>query len=142
MAKGRKPEWWHCNSKRLEHRCVRRKSTPLDVAKTRWQGLVSQDPVMDLGNGLSVQAYGVAVTALNEQVLKVNNLSAQIQTERAKLIEMEREMRDLNDRYMKATAAKYGTSSMEYMAIGGVRKKDRKRRPSQPTPPDVVSDGQ
>lgn len=121
---------------------VRRKSAPLDVAKTRWQGLVSQDPVMDLGNGLSVQAYGVAVTALDEQVLKINNLSAEIQTERAKLVEMEREMRDLNDRYMKATAAKYGTSSMEYMAIGGVRKKDRKRRPSQPTPPDVVSDGQ
>lgn len=121
---------------------VRRKSTPLDVAKTRWQGLASQDPVMDLGNGLSVQAYGASVTELDTQVLKVNNLSAEIQTQRALLVEMEREMRDLNDRYMKATAAKYGTSSMEYMAIGGVRKNDRRRRPSQSTSPDVMSDGQ
>ena len=121
---------------------VRRKSTPLDVAKTRWQGLVSQDPVMDLGNGLSVQAYGVSVSALDAQVLKVNNLSAEIQTQRALLVEMEREMRDLNDRYMKATAAKFGTSSMEYLAIGGVRKKDRRRRSSQSTSPDVMSDGQ
>lgn len=121
---------------------VRRKSTPLDVAKTRWQGLASQDPVMDLGNGLSVQAYGVSVSALDAQVLKVNNLSAEIQTQRALLVEMEREMRDINDRYMKATAAKFGTSSMEYLAIGGVRKKDRRRRSSQSTSPDVMSEGQ
>ena len=85
---------------------VRRKSTSLDVAKSRWQGLSSQDPAMDLGNGLSVQAYEVSVTALDTQLLKVNNLAAELQTERARLVEMEREMRDLNDRYMKATAAK------------------------------------
>lgn len=119
---------------------VRRKSTSLDVAKSRWQGLSSQDPAMDLGNGLSVQAYEVSVTALDTQLLKVNNLAAELQTERARLVEMEREMRDLNDRYMKATAAKFGTSSMEYLAIGGVRKKDIRRRSSQ-TPslsPDVL----
>ena len=121
---------------------IRRKSTSLDVAKSRWQGLVSQDPVMDLGNGLGVQAYEGSITALDMQLLKVNNLAADLQTERARLIEMEREMGDLNDRYMKATAAKYGTSSMEYMAIGGVRKKDRRRRSSQPTSPDVMSSGQ
>jgi len=121
---------------------VRRKSTPLDVAKTRWQGLVSQDPVMDLGNGLGVQAYEGSITVVDTQLLKVNNLAAEIQTERAKLVEMERELSDLNDRYMKATAAKYGTSSMEYMAIGGVRKKDRRRRSSQSTSPDVMSGGQ
>jgi hypothetical protein len=95
---------------------------------------------MDLGNGLGVQAYEVSVTALDTQLLKVNNLAAELQTERAKLVEMEREMRDLNDRYMKATAAKFGTSSMEYLAIGGVRKKDIRRRSSQ-TPslsPDVL----
>ena len=121
---------------------IRRKSTPLDVAKSRWQGLASQDPDMDLGNGLGVQAYGVSISALDMQLLKVNNLAAELQTERAKLVEMEREMSDLNDRYMKATAAKYGTSSMEYMAIGGVRKKDKRRRSSQSTSPDVMSGGQ
>jgi len=118
---------------------VRRKSTPLDLSKSRWQGLLSQDPVMDLGNGLSAQAFGVSVAALDEQVLKVNNLSAEIQKQRKLLVEMEREMRDLNDRYMKATAAKFGTSSMEYLAIGGVRKKDRRRRSSQSTSPDAMS---
>jgi hypothetical protein len=118
---------------------VRRKSVSLDVAKSRWQGLVSQDPVMDLGNGLGTQAYEVSITALDMQLLKVNNLAADLQTERAKLVEMERDMSDLNDRYMKATAAKYGTSSMEYMAIGGVRKKDRRRRSPQSTSPDVMS---
>ena len=119
---------------------IRRKSASLDVAKTRWQGLVSQDPVMDLGNGLGVQAYQVSITALDKQLLNVNNLAADLQTERAKLVEMDREMNDLNDRYMKATAAKYGTSSMEYMAIGGVRKKDIRRRSSQTSSasPDVM----
>jgi hypothetical protein len=119
---------------------VRRKSTSLDVAKSRWQGLSSQDPAMDLGNGLSVQAYEVSITALNTQLLKVNNLAAELQTVRAKLVEMEREMRDLNDRYMKATAAKYGTSSMEYLAVGGIRKKDIRRRSSQTSSlsPDVL----
>lgn len=121
---------------------IRRKSASLDVAKTRWQGLLSQDPAMDLGNGLGVQAYEVSITALETQLLKVNNLAAELQTERARLVEMERDMGDLNDRYMKATAAKYGTSSMEYMAIGGVRKKDRRRRSSQSTSPDAMSGGQ
>lgn len=106
---------------------ARRKSTPLDVAKSRWQGMVSQDPLMDLGNGLSAAAYKDAIDSLNEKVLRVNNIAAEHQTVRAELRELEREMRDLNDRYFKGTASKYGTSSLEYMAIGGTRKKDRKR---------------
>lgn len=113
---------------------VRRKSTPLDVAKTRSQGLMSQDPVMDLGNGLGVQPYLVEIAALEVQLLKVNNMAAEMQTERAKLRAMEREMSDLNDRYMKATAAKFGTSSYEYMAIGGVRKNERRRPTFSATP--------
>lgn len=113
---------------------VRRKSTPLDVAKTRSQGLMSQDPAMDLGNGLGVQPYLVEIAALELQLLKVNNMAAEMQTERAKLRAMEREMRDLNDRYMKATAAKFGTSSYEYMAIGGVRKNERRRPTFSATP--------
>ncbi len=106
---------------------VRRKSTPLDVAKSRWQGMVSQDPLMDLGNGLSTIAYKAEIDILEEKLLRVNNIAAENQTERAELRELERNMRDLNDRYFKGTSAKFGTSSLEYMAIGGTRKKDRKR---------------
>jgi hypothetical protein len=113
---------------------VRRKSTPLDVAKTRCQGLMSQEADMDLGNGLSVQSYLLSIAALEAQLLKVNNMAADMQTERAKLREMEREIRDLNDRYMKATAVKYGTSSYEYLAIGGVRKNERRRPTFSATP--------
>jgi len=113
---------------------VRRKSTPLDVAKTRSQGLMSQDPAMDLGNGLDVQSYLVAIGALDAQLLKINNMAADMQTERAKMRQMEREMRDLNDRYMKGTAAKFGTSSYEYMAIGCVRKNERRRPTFAATP--------
>ena len=118
----------------------RRKSTPLDVARSRCEGLASQDPQMDLGNGLSIQSYQSSIAALEMQLLKVNNMAADLQTERALLRDIETQMRDLNDRYMKATAAKFGTSSYEYMAIGGVRKIDRKR----PTiavapPPDSIS---
>ena len=92
---------------------VRRKSTSLDVAKSRWQGMVSKDPVMDLGNGLSAVAYKTAIDALDAKMLHVNKVSAEAQTERAELREMEREMNDLNDRFFKATAAKFGTSSSE-----------------------------
>ncbi|MBK8053759.1 MAG: hypothetical protein IPK35_10950 [Saprospiraceae bacterium] len=117
---------------------VRRKSTALDVARSRCQGLSSQDPQMDLGNGLGVQSYQSSIAAVEVQLLKVNNKAADLQAERALLREMEKELRDLNDRFMKATAAKFGTSSYEYMAIGGVRKMDRKRRTSF-VPPSPVS---
>ena len=113
---------------------VRRNSTPLDVTKTRSQGLMSQDPAMDLGNGLNIQSYLVEITAVDTQLLKVNNIAADLQTERAKLRTMERELSDLNDRYMKATAAKFGTSSYEYLAIGGVRKNERRRPTFSATP--------
>ena len=82
---------------------------------------------MDLGNGLSAETYKTAIDALEAKVLRVNNVSAETQTERAELREMEREMNDLNDRYFKGTAAKFGTSSSEYLAVGGTRKKDRRR---------------
>ncbi|HMU05772.1 MAG TPA: hypothetical protein PJ990_19195 [Saprospiraceae bacterium] len=111
------------------------------MAKTRSQGLMSQDPAMDLGNGLGVQPDLVEIAALEVQLLKVNNIAAEIQTERAKLRQLEREMRDLNDRYMKATAAKFGTSSYEYMAIGGVRKNER-RRPTFSATPSPSTDEQ
>ena len=120
---------------------VRRKSVPLDVAKTRSQGLMSQDPEMDLGNGLGVQPYLVSIDVLETQLLKINNMAAEMQTERAKMRQLEREMRDLNDRYMKATAAKFGTSSYEYMAIGGVRKNER-RRPTFSASPSPSSEEQ
>ncbi len=119
----------------------RRKSTSLDVAKSRWQGMVSQDPQMDLGNGLSAESYKTAIDALEAKVLRVNNVSAEAQTERAELREMEREINDLNDRYFRGTAAKFGTSSIEYMAVGGTRKKDRKRSGlSNPSSPAMSSD--
>lgn len=106
---------------------VRRKSTPLEVAKSRWQGMVSQDPQMDLGNGLSATAYKTSIEAVEAKLMRVNNIAAENQTERAELRDMERELSDLNDRYFRGTASKFGTSSSEYMALGGTRKKDRRR---------------
>jgi hypothetical protein len=106
---------------------VRRKSTVLDVAKSRWQGMVSQNPEMDLGSGLNAAAYKASIEALEAKLMRVNNIAAENQTERAELRDMERELRDLNDRYFRGTAAKFGTSSSEYMAVGGTRKKDRRK---------------
>ncbi len=106
---------------------IRRKSTPLDVAKSRWQGMVSQDPKMDLGNGLTADTYKTAIDALEAKVLRVNNVSAEAQIIRSELRELEQEMRDLNDRYFRGISSKFGTSSSEYMAVGGTRKKDRRR---------------
>jgi hypothetical protein len=120
---------------------IRRKSTSLDVAKSRWQGMVSKDPEMDLGNGLSAVAYKTAIDALEAKMLRVNRVSAEAQTERAELREMEQEMNDLNDRFFKGTAAKFGTSSSEYMAIGGTRKKDR-RRPALSNVPSPAMSGE
>lgn len=122
---------------------VRRRSIALDVARSRWQGLVSQDPDMDLGNGLTAKTYESSIAALEKQLLRINNLAADIQTARAIMHQMEREMSDLNDRFMKATAAKFGTSSMEVLAIGGVPKIERKRRSSmKPPSPSTPTNGQ
>jgi hypothetical protein len=108
---------------------IRRKSTSLDVARTRCRGLMSQNPEMDLGNNMTIVNYQRDIDMLEAQLSLVNSLSASLQVERTKLRELEANVSDLNDRYMKATAAKFGTSSNEYQAIGGIRKKD-KRRPS------------
>ncbi len=106
---------------------ARRKCTSLDVAKSRWQGMVSRDPEMDLGNGLSARTYKASIDAVEAKLMRVNNIAAENQTVRAELRDMERELGDLNDRYFKGTASKFGTSSSEYMAIGGTRKKDKRK---------------
>ena len=106
---------------------IRRKSSALDMARSRWSGLVSIDPQLDLGNGLSIVQYKTSIDAVDAKLLEVLNKASEMEVVRAELRDMERELNDMSDIYQRAVSVKYGYNSSEYMAAGGTRKKDRRR---------------
>jgi hypothetical protein len=111
----------------FNHMKTRRKSSALDVAKSRWSGLVSIDPQLDLGNGMGAVQYKSSIDAVEAKLMDVMNKAAEMEAVRAELRDMERELNDMSDLYQRAVSVKFGYNSSEYMAAGGTRKKDRRR---------------
>jgi hypothetical protein len=105
-----------------------------DVAVNRLSGMKSISASLDLGNGLTVQAYEAAVLDLRQR-LDDYNITLSIADSKLNSIEdAELKLRDLSERMLNGVASHYGKNSDEYEKAGGVRKKDRKKfqRPAEP----------
>lgn len=96
-------------------------------ANERLTGIKTIDPNLDLGNGLTVAAYKAKIDEITGVLEDYNSLLAQAD-EKSNLFEaLERELRDWNERFLMAVAARYGKNSSEYEMAGGTRKSERKK---------------
>ncbi|MEZ4912139.1 MAG: hypothetical protein R2774_14915 [Saprospiraceae bacterium] len=105
----------------------RRKSAAIMAAQNRLAGLMNIDPVVDLGNGLSVQSYQAKIDMTQEKLDAYVNAVAKADAARVMLGDAEKELNDFSDHIMRGVSVKFGLDSAEYVSIGGIRKKDRKR---------------
>lgn len=96
-------------------------------ATERLAGIKSINAALDLGNGLSVAAFEAKINAVYDILDEHNTLLSQID-QKANVFETnEKELRDTNERFLLAIAAKYGKDSDEYEMAGGKRKSERRR---------------
>jgi hypothetical protein len=109
---------------------LKRTSQVLERAERRAAGLRSIDPGLDLGHGLSLQAYSKSMATLRAQVGAYNESLSALDRAGQTVNDGEQQLRVLSERMLIAVAARYGKDSYEYAMAGGTRRRDR-RRPSR-----------
>ncbi|MBI4613420.1 MAG: hypothetical protein HY720_07385 [Planctomycetes bacterium] len=108
-----------------------RSSRTLRHAEKRSTAIGSLGPSVDLGNGLTLEKYEVAISDTRSKLESVNEILARARVAENALLETEKTLRDLSTRMLAGIAAKFGKDSVEYSNAGGVRTSDRKRRVSK-----------
>jgi hypothetical protein len=106
---------------------TRRKSAAIIAAQDRLSGLMNIDPIIDLGNGLSVQSYQDKIQMTEAKLTAYVNAVAKADAARVLLMDAETDLSDFSDHIMRGVSVKFGLNSPEYVSVGGTRKKDRKR---------------
>ena len=101
-------------------------SADIEKAQQRLSALVSVDPALDLGNGLTVAAYRTEASAAQAKLDAYNTLLSQVDQAYNAILLSEKLLRDLSERMLAGVASKYGKDSSQYEMAGGVRKSERK----------------
>lgn len=99
----------------------------LNAAENRAMALRSIAHKLDIGKGLSLEAFVAKIEALRAKLASYNNLDAQFDTLRADLQASGKDLADFSSRLLKAIQAQFGTDSEEYSIAGGIRTRDRRR---------------
>jgi hypothetical protein len=113
----------------------KRTSPVLEKAVRRAAGMSSIDPVLDLGNGLTLPSFSTLIEAMQTRENAYNTLSNLDKLYR-EMLETERDLGDMAEHMLLGVATKYGKSSVEYGMAGGVPKNQRRKglRGESPAP--------
>ena len=111
---------------------LKRTSKELEKAQQRANNLKSIDPLLDLGNGLTLTAYQAAVSSLQTRLETYNNQLSALDAQANDLQAEEKSMAALSERMLEGVSVKYGKDSNAYEQAGGVRKSERKRPVRKP----------
>jgi hypothetical protein len=106
----------------------KRSSLTLERSERRAAGMRSIQADLDLGNGMTVEAYTAAVEAMRNTQNNYNTLLSSVDQAYNDMLAMERNLAELSERMLSAVAVKYGRNSTEYEMAGGVRRSERRSR--------------
>lgn len=106
----------------------KRSSRVLDHADRRLAAMRSISLALDLGNGLTLEAYTEMVTDLRLKLGEYNTVLSKVDQVYNDLLTVERTLADFSEQMLLGVGSKYSKNSNEYEMAGGVRKVDRKRR--------------
>jgi uncharacterized protein YukE len=110
----------------------KRSSLILTDAQKRASALASIDAALDLGGGLTLQAFNQQVASLQAKLDEYNTALSRVDELGNQVKAQEKKVQDLNERMLAGVAAKYGRDSDEYEKAGGTRKSERKRPVRKP----------
>lgn len=106
---------------------LKKSSKDFENAIKRMASLKSIDPTLDLGNGLTVEAYQQSIDQVSNVMEAYNTQLSLADSLSSSLKEKERVLRSLTERMLTGVAAKFGKDSEQYQKAGGTRKSDRKK---------------
>ena len=104
----------------------KRVSPTLVKATTRSNKLAEIKPDLTLGS-LKLVDYQAKIKAAQELLDHYNGLLTQADMESDRFDNLEKELKDWNERMLSGVGTEYGKDSPEYEAAGGVRKSERKK---------------
>ncbi|MBW4563861.1 MAG: hypothetical protein KME32_22510 [Mojavia pulchra JT2-VF2] len=111
-----------------------RGSAAVDKAQRRLALLKSINEKLDLGHGLSIEAYTRLINTTRATLEAHNTLLSNIEESRKTLTQMDKALSEMSERMLGGVATVYGRNSMEYSKAGGSNRRRSKKSVSQVTP--------
>lgn len=110
-------------------------SRSIQKANGRVAGLVSIDPALDFGNGLTLAAYRTKIQQAEEKQSAYNTTLALADELKNQFDALEKDVDDFSERMLTGVASKFGKDSDEYEKAGGTKKSERRRPVKKPALP-------
>ncbi|MBE9007329.1 hypothetical protein IQ259_20220 [Fortiea sp. LEGE XX443] len=111
-----------------------RGSNAVDKAQRRLALLKSIDENLDLGHGLTVEAYTRLIITTRVMLEAHNTLLSNLEESRKTLTQMDKALSEMSERMLSGVATVYGKNSMEYSKAGGSNRKRTKQSSSTMAP--------
>ncbi|MGJ5672278.1 MAG: hypothetical protein ACR9NN_01400 [Nostochopsis sp.] len=115
-----------------------RGSAAVDKAQRRLALLKSIDEHLDLGNGLTIEAYNQLINTARAKLEAHNTLLSNLDESRQTLNQIDKVLSEMSERMLTGIATIYGKNSIEYSKAGGSNRKRSKQSTLQ-VPPVVVA---
>jgi hypothetical protein len=106
---------------------IKRSSDIIDKASGRLAGLKSINPNLDLGKGITTDAFHAIIETARQKVDAYNTTLSRLDADRNAMIEAEKAVSTFSEKTLIGVAFEYGKDSPEYGMAGGIRKSQRKR---------------
>ncbi|MDZ8026423.1 MAG: hypothetical protein RMX65_000490 [Nostoc sp. DedQUE01] len=116
-----------------------RGSAALDKAQRRLALLKSINEKLDLGHGLTIEAYSRYIDDTRATLEAHNTLVSNVDESRKMMDQKDKGLLELSERMLSAVATIYGRDSMEYSKAGGSSRKRSKSKKSTSQVPLVVA---
>jgi SHS2 domain-containing protein len=97
----------------------KRNSQAIEKAQRRLESLESIESNLDFGHEISTPMLRHKLEQARQAMSHYNTLLSKVDEAQKTLEAIERETADLSTRLLKSVAARYGTTSVEYMKAGG-----------------------
>lgn len=107
---------------------IKKSATQIMIdATNRLAGLKSIAENLDLGNGLTVEAFNNLINDNFDTLERYNTLLSQVDQASNDFDVLQKKLKDDHERMLLGVAAKFGKDSDEYEMAGGKRKSERRK---------------
>ncbi|MEH2151929.1 hypothetical protein [Nostoc sp.] len=114
-----------------------RSSAAIDKAQLCLALLKSVDENLDLGHGLTIEAYNHLINTTRATLEAHNTLVSNLEESRKTITQMDKALSEMSERMLSGVATVYGRNSIEYSKAGGSNRK-RSKQPSSKVAPLVA----
>ncbi|WP_298913670.1 hypothetical protein [uncultured Nostoc sp.] len=111
-----------------------RGSAAVDKAQLRLALLKSVEENLDLGHGLTIEAYNHLINTTRATLEAHNTLVSNLEESRKTVTQMDKALSEMSERMLSGVATVYGRNSIEYSKAGGSNGKRNKQSSSKVAP--------